>query len=128
MPIRVSIDRQRGLITTVISGAITPADLVAAYERIFADPDFRPGLDSLWDMRDARLAAFTTEHIRQTSEYILSQAARRGSGYKSALVASADLQFGLARMYEVFTERLPAEVGVFRDIDDALRWLAEGRN
>jgi len=28
-------------------------------------------------------------------------------------------------MYEVFTDSLPADVGVFRDIDEALRWLAE---
>jgi hypothetical protein len=43
-------------------------------------------------------------------------------GYKLAIVASADVVFGMARMYSALTER-SAQVNVFRDIDEARAWL-----
>lgn len=34
-----------------------------------------------------------------------------------------DLVFGMARMYQILTETSPDEVEIFRDLDEALRWL-----
>ena len=44
---------------------------------------------------------------------------------KVAIVAPNDLVFGLARMYEVFSEleKVPWDLVVFRAVDAALAWL-----
>ena len=45
---------------------------------------------------------------------------------KLAIIASEDLHFGLARMYETFRNLEPKhsrQVAIFRTRDEALRWL-----
>ena len=37
---------------------------------------------------------------------------------------STDVDFGVGRMYQVFSEHMPQETRVFREIDEARRWVA----
>jgi hypothetical protein len=45
------------------------------------------------------------------------------TAYKLAIVAPQDLTFGMARMYQLFTERDAHQVGVFRTVTEAEAWL-----
>ena len=125
MPIETSIDPDRGLITHVASGDVTPEEIARAADRTLADPDFEPGMDALVDLRDASLAALTSDDLRDMVRHARSRIPRRGSGFRAAWVAPRDLEFGLVRMLEVFMEDLPSEHRLFRDINEARRWLAE---
>jgi hypothetical protein len=51
--------------------------------------------------------------------------AKATKGGKRAIVAPTDLQFGIARMYETFTEVYKHSVPhkVFRSKDEAMEWL-----
>lgn len=40
-----------------------------------------------------------------------------------AFVADQDVVFGMARMYQMLRESAPYEIGVFRSMEEALRWL-----
>jgi hypothetical protein len=40
-----------------------------------------------------------------------------------AVIAPADVSFGLARMYEAFADRIPWDFAVFRTARKALAWL-----
>jgi hypothetical protein len=42
---------------------------------------------------------------------------------RAAVIASSNLIYGLLRMYEVFNEGNPAQIRVFREPDEALKWL-----
>jgi hypothetical protein len=44
-----------------------------------------------------------------------------------AIVASSDAQFGLSRMFQVFAEANFADFFVFREVEEAERWLASVR-
>ncbi len=46
-------------------------------------------------------------------------------GCRLAIVASEDLVYGMARMYEMQVGALPPSVGVFRDMAEAEAWLEE---
>ena len=48
----------------------------------------------------------------------------RGST-KRAIVVASDLGFGLANMYEKWSTGLPQVMRVFRDINEAERWLLD---
>jgi hypothetical protein len=43
----------------------------------------------------------------------------------TALVADAEVLYGMARMYEALTERVPTESQVFRELEQAREWLKE---
>jgi len=44
-----------------------------------------------------------------------------------AVVATRDIVYGIARMFEVYAGRYFQEVMVFREVDTAESWLAEQR-
>lgn len=52
--------------------------------------------------------------------------ARRGPGTRVAVVVSADLHFGLARMFQMLRAGSPVEYGVFRSGAEGERWLGVG--
>ena len=49
----------------------------------------------------------------------------RASSYapKTAFVADSDVIYGLSRMFEMLRHDSPEEIRVFRNIDEAKRWL-----
>jgi hypothetical protein len=45
---------------------------------------------------------------------------------RTAIVASTDYVYGLAKQVQAYAERLPCEVGVFRQYENALEWVTGG--
>ncbi|MCX8045077.1 MAG: hypothetical protein N3B18_13240 [Desulfobacterota bacterium] len=87
------------------------------------DPDFKPGADALWDLREAQIKNFSAEDLRSLVFFIAEHQAKRGAGYKVAIVAERDLLFGGARMFEAFADSLPFSCRVFRNVEDAEQWI-----
>jgi hypothetical protein len=48
----------------------------------------------------------------------------RGSDYKVAVVAPADVDFGVARMYEAHANELSVDLRVLRSTEEAWGWLS----
>ncbi len=44
-------------------------------------------------------------------------------GMRTAVVATSDLSFGLSRMYRTLSDLTSETVTVFRDADEAMKWL-----
>lgn len=79
-----------------------------------------PGVRTLWDLRDANFDL----DVAEVSD--LGDAMKQlvvSPGIRTAFVVSADLEFGLIRMYEVFRQSDCARTSVFRDRDEAIVWL-----
>jgi hypothetical protein len=47
---------------------------------------------------------------------------------RRAIVVQSDLGFGMSRMYELLRGDLTQTIRVFRDVDQAKRWLDEGES
>ena len=61
--------------------------------------------------------------VRRTHDLV-----RRGPFGPTAIVATNDMLFGMARMYEILAETDGVSVGVFRTLADADRWLRGNPN
>lgn len=117
------IDKERRLVMTSGAGPLTREDILGHMDRLSADPDFEPDFGQLADFRQITEVQFGPEEVRQFAERdIYSPTARR------ALLVNDDLQFGLARMFEIHRE-LKGETGirVFRTLDEALDWVMQGQ-
>lgn len=84
----------------------------------------------LIDLRNSALDNITPDHVINLCKYAKSRA--NGSGRvngKTALVGSSDLQFGIGRMFETYSEieESSIKVSVFRSMEKALSWLEEDR-
>ena len=79
---------------------------------------------ALWDLTQADLSEIKAEDLRNDAARTKALAdARRGG--KTAIVSGNNLAYGLSRMLEVFydLEDIPFDVQVFRNVEDARRWL-----
>ena len=120
MPESFSIDTDRGVVHCRAWGRFTSEELMAHYTRMRAHPEFDPGFRQLGDLRDVEEFDITTATVEAAAELPTFT-----PGTRRALVASETVQFGLARMFGSFAELNGQEVRVFRDYDEAVRWLTE---
>ncbi len=126
MPVETRIDTEKNLVIHTVIKGFGLADIEPAWRAMLADPDFKSGMNVLWDFRRGvhtdqfsnadmqKIMSMTAEHIRQ-----------RGAQYKLALLASRELYFGLSRMFEAYGDDIPIDIHAFRSLDEALDWLTQ---
>ena len=126
MAIKTRIDPDTGLRRHEVQGKFMLADIRQTLEAIYSRPGFRPDANVLWDLRDGT-PDFSTDDVRQLAEFVAENWGPRGRS-KAAFVVSSDYQFGMSRMYEMLLKSQSRNaLMVFRDIDDAERWLADDK-
>ncbi len=119
MPAFYKIEKERRLVMSSGPGVLTREDILGHQDRLSKDPDFDPHFSQLLDFTHVTQVDITPEDVRLAArKNIFSPHSRR------ALLVKDDLQFGLARMFEIHRE-LEGEKGiqVFRTIDEALDWI-----
>jgi hypothetical protein len=119
MPAFYKIDKERKLVLSSGSGVLTREDVLGHQDRLSQDPDFDSSFSQLSDFTHITKIEITPEDVRLAAKKSLfSPHSRR------AMVVKDDLQFGLARMFEIHRE-LAGEKGirVFRKIEEALDWV-----
>jgi hypothetical protein len=118
MPATYIIDADRQLVTSLLVGPVTEAEVYDHNERLRTDPNFDPGYRQLADMSGVSEVLVSTGLIVNTArDQFFSP------GVPRAFVACEDASFGMARMYAAHAESLGQTVKVFRDRGDAERWL-----
>ncbi len=122
MPITYRIDLELGAVFTTITGVLTDEEMIRHKEQLVKDPDFRPDLKQLSDVRGIESLDVTPEGVRHFAVMDKEHASRLGE-HRLAIVASEDAVFGTARMYQMFTEQNVEHVQVFRDMETAREWL-----
>jgi hypothetical protein len=80
----------------------------------------------IWDATEGTVRKINPDEFRGIANKIKALAHKRAGG-KTAFVSKSDIDFGLSRMYEVYTEseEIPIKYRVFRNIEDAIKWVNE---
>ena len=121
MKYEISIDHARDFAVVTVHGEATFDGLMEVYEALAVDGQFSVR-KRLWDLRDATVAMTTAELERLGHE---GQARDNQRSSRAAVVASRDVDFGLARVNEVYRASSSTEMRVFRDLEEAREWLTE---
>ena len=123
--VTTTIDSETGVRTHVVTGELTPEDLLGALGGVYERSDYKPGACALWDLRGAELHLFAKQDIRQIVDFVAKNR-NAPAGTCAALVVGRSLDFGLARMYEqMLVASTDVSVMVFRDMDEARAWLKD---
>ncbi len=115
-----SIDERLGLTVTTVVGNLTPEDLLAHATRLAATPDRPPR--ELVDFTDYAAWPFSLDAVRTMGEFLRDNDSNEDGG-QLALVGSDDEVFGAFRVFEAHRDHSALTIKVFRDRDEALRWL-----
>lgn len=105
------------------SGPITGKDIIQALQDLVQDPDFKPDIDSIWDFRSVTTRLIDAQEITDLINFIRTVQEKRGRNYRVAILVSRDMDYGLARMFEVHSQNLPFQVRIFEDLEQARSWL-----
>jgi stage II sporulation SpoAA-like protein len=126
VPVTYQFDREFPLIRTRCGGDVTFAEVVSHFRELERDACLPARLDVLLDLTEMRSIP-ESDQLRSVAGEVehLQQRVRWGS---CAIVASRDVLFGMSRVFQVFAEAHFANSKVFRDLDDAERWLASVRS
>ena len=116
------IESERQLTIHTCSGTILKQELIDVLRVIYAS---EPTPNHLWDITETDFSQIKGEDLQEIAEFVNQNAPREIYG-RIALVSASSLGFGLARMFEAFTENagLPVEITVFRSHEDAEEWAS----
>jgi len=124
MAIHYSIDPEARIVRLTHLGETPIEDYEATLTAIFRSPSYRPGFGFLVDRR--RFGTPPTTFVLRLIAFMTSQREAL-AGARWAVVAPSPAGYGLGRMGQMLAETAGGfiTVRVFREIDEAERWLQE---
>ena len=106
-----------------VTGGANVEIIKALVEQVLEHPKWNETIPALVDLRGFSASALSSDDIFGLSDLFKSINTLLGSG-KTALVVSNELDFGLARMWQMMTEdHVKMEIDVFKSIDEASDWI-----
>ncbi len=123
MPISFKLYEEHELFLSKWVGEISDSDLLQSYKQLFDNEKYKPGFDEIADTRNANIAGVTSEGLMSLFIMVQQNISGKCESFKTAVIAPKDLEFDMARIYEVFSDDSNENVMVFRSIDSALNWL-----
>jgi len=117
--ISIEIAPESGLAIARCSGLFRFEDARDGALQLWENPEW-VGEAVVWDFREAEFDVSSLD-IHDLGRFV-ARHQRALPPSRVAFVASADVNFGLARMFEAFRDDPRTEVRVFRDFDEAISW------
>lgn len=115
------IDTENSLIQVRCNGLFRFEDICNGAEKLYADPLFDKGMNSIVDLTEAWIDP-DFENVRELVGFVESKAELRGK-CKIAVIVSCDLMYGVIRMFGALSERTASSIRPFRGYDDACKWI-----
>ena len=128
MPITYKLKPDEKLVILTHVGAVSDDEFLSFYKALLKDTRFDKSFNLLVDLRQAESSVRSTAALSEFSQFVQRQFVNTTARTKVAVVASEDISFGLARMYEVLSDAVPWEFVVFRTAKAALAWLGLSEN
>lgn len=131
MGIEKTVDDSRNLTIFTLQGKVTADELEEAIEGYWTEGPITPYV--LWkgDGEGVSISHITGDELRKVSSVVLRfrDLTEQRRGGKTAIIAPADIDFGLSRIIEALhlnvTPELPYGFRVFRSEAEALAWIDE---
>ena len=118
MPIAAEWDPAGGIWTLTTDETFELAEI----GDLVRETDWKGGSLFLWDLRALTKGPDSTAELQQAVD--LAQTSEVWRESRLAVVVTRDLDYGIARMFGAFANRLDIEYEVFRDERAAREWLA----
>jgi hypothetical protein len=121
MPVSYRIDKGLKTIHTKCNGNVTFGEVLDHFHVLEQDPDCPERLDVLLDLTEC--SAIPESDQLRTVGATIGRIREKVRFDACAIVASSDIMFGMARMFQVFAEDRFRLTRVFRNLDEGRKWL-----
>jgi hypothetical protein len=97
------------------------------YDRIMTEvtqsDDMNVDSHTIWDLTQMDFTQVHKDFLSNIIEHRKKFDEHRGENAKAAIVATTDLGFGVSRQYEALSYEFSQKMQIFRNVDDAKKWL-----
>ena len=124
MPIRTGYNEPEGIWEIYSDGPVEVDTVIAKLGDVYERLDPTKPLLLLWTTGDGA-GLLDSPDLRRLIEFVAEN--RPEVGGRTAIVASDDATYGLGRVAQIYAEPVVPHLCVFRNGDDAMKWLKEGR-
>jgi hypothetical protein len=124
MPIETEVLQNGTGVLLICRGTVTGKDKIEAVERLLASPDVVSRLRYMVIDQEAALE-LSAQDIRTLAELERRMAQIAPPGVVVAITATREVDYGMARMWQVLVEQTGWETMVFRSFDEVDSWLRE---
>lgn len=119
MTISIQIEPKTGIAIATCSGILGLSDAREGAAALWKAPDW-PGKSAVWDFREAQFDLSYSD-TQKIAHFILHQQPATPPS-KIAFVTQRDVDFGMARVFEVYRDDPHTAFRVFRDYEEAICW------
>lgn len=119
MTVSIQIDPETGMAIATCSGVLGVTDAEESVSVLWKASGWS-GKSVVWDFREARFDISSSD-TRLIADFILSNQPETPP-LKVAFVVQRDVDFGLARMFEVYRQDPRTAFKAFRDYEEAICW------
>ena len=119
MAYQYPVDPTRRLVEIRFEGVLSPADIAGLRAELLSNALFDPRFKQLIDGR--HISQFENVGTRTMEEHASKRADVSVPGARRAFVVTADLGYGLTRVFQALADS--DDVQVFRGYDAAMMWL-----
>ncbi len=120
MSISYRIDLDAGIVVVTVEGVVSDGDSEKHLAALLEDPEYSSEFAILGDARRVEEVRVTSAGIESLMKFTRD---RQFQGRRLGLVATSDVVYGMARMYQIRREDSSYEVAVFREIEEARAWI-----
>jgi len=124
MSVEFTYDEEHNILYTRFFGVVINDDMRDQAKAVAADPRIKTGVRELVDLAGVEEIQGSSSSLEDNIRIDRAHSEKL-AGMRTAIVASTDLMFGFARMYQTLAELQgsPLTVEVFRNVGDAREWL-----
>ena len=91
---------------------------------MFDHPEYRPGMDAIWDLREADLGKLDSATAMDGAMEQSSMAERRGES-RIVVVVRDEYSYGMVRMYLGYSNSDHLQIHICYDLEEAKRFIAQ---
>jgi hypothetical protein len=132
MPLELRYDGEKRILCVTVDGNVRVDEFDVVMKQIVSSNDYPPNVPTLWDVRSVHVK-LDAESVRAQGgekQFLLAMIEMRKryperGDAKLAILVPNDFTFGMSRMYEILSDRLPQSIMVFRDHAKAEQWLSD---
>jgi len=123
--IEYDFDPTQSIATVTLSGELGDAETLSWFWGFLDELKGAKRVSGIVDTRRPTALNVTSDAVRQMTR-LAETRDDVFEGSRWAFVATLDVVFGMARMYEIMRDQAPYEIRVFREMEVARKWFEEG--
>ena len=129
MPIEFQVFKKENYFISTWTGKVTDNEALKIFKAFYTSPEWEPHMSELADISQLHFSGISSKGLMRMANFVKKKLVEHNvTNVISAIYCPHDLQFGIARAYQMWSDESPESIQVFRDFNEAKNWILSTEN